>query len=526
MNLKSSIFLIAALLAAFDFPAYTQVTMSYDIATQCPQLADRYHLFGTINAGSGPQAAIFDWNRNGRMNIVLTRTNVTPNRTDIYEYDGIDSLGMARFSIVHTFPVYFSALCGEVPCPPTVVGFGDVTNNGLTDLLCWVPGDTLRVFEQQDSTSLPTQQRLRIWFLTNYAAQGEVRDFNGDGSREFLVNHRGAHALYKYDPTDSSLRLAWRDSVLGGGNWTYNSGRYAIGDFSGDSLTEFAGGNSYPGGPGNSNNAFVYVYEKKGNDQFVLSWSDTVQGVVDLWEHGSGGDLDSNGRVEFWVGGYTYTDRTIYKFYMYEAASNNSYDSMFVLNVRLPYLGTAGIGQIAFGDVDGDGRSEIALGTGDFVILLKVTGPGQFMPIACIPTGTRDSECWLTDIDQDGRAEIIMSGWFQGSGQTWFYKYDGPTEVLEPRGIFPPTIGLMQNYPNPFNSTTHIRYSLPARLQVQLSLYNILGQRVALLVNATQEEGKYKLEIDSDRYMLTSGIYFLRLATPTVSVSRKIIVLR
>lgn len=521
MKLRNSLnHRIVVLLAAVTSTTYGQVTMTYDIATQCPQLSNRVHLFGTINAGSpGPEAAIFDWNRNGRMDIVLTRNTVSPNRTDIYEFNGVDSLGMARFNIVHTFPVYFSPSCGEIPCPPYVIAIGDLTNNNLTDLICWGLTDTLRVYEQVDSTSFPTRERLRIAFRTNYVMQGEVRDFSGDGNRELLVNILGAHSLYKFRPTDSTLTIVWRDSVHGSGNWTFNGGRYAIGDFNGNGRIEFAGGNAYPGG---SNDAFAFVYENTAIDTFALIWSDTIQGVVNLFVHGSSGDLDSNGKVEFWVGGYTYTDRTLYKFCMYEAAANNSYDSVFVLTIRLPYLGTASIGEIAFGDVDGDGRSEVALSTGDYIIILKATGPNQFEPIACMPTGTGDSEVWLRDIDGDGKAEIIVSG----NGVTRFYKYDGPVSVPSTGDTFPPTVELFQNYPNPFNSSTRVYYTLPKRLQMQLALYNILGQKVVTLFDGSQDAGKHLIAIDSDKYSLASGVYLLQLTTPNVSVSRKITVLK
>jgi hypothetical protein len=518
---------LVALLSASHPTASSQVTMTYDIATQCPQLSGRVHLFGTINAGSpGPEAAIFDWNRNGRMDIVLTRTNVTPFRTDIYEFGGVDSLGTARFNIAYSFPVFFSQWCSSFPCPPYVVSIGELTANGLTNLVTWSATDTLRVFEQTELNSYPTRQRFRfhVQGLSNLVlTQGEIVDLDGDGKPELLINIENAHAIYEFNPIDSSLVLAWRDSAFGGGNWTINYGRYAVGDFDGDGLMEFAGGNSYPGG---SNDAFVFVYENAANNQFALTWSDTIRGVVNLWLHGSGGDLDSNGKVEFWVGGYTYTDRTLYKFYMYETTGNNSYDSVFVLTVRLPYLGTASVGEIGFGDVDGDGSNEIALSIGDYVLILKPRSPRNFEPIACIPTGTSDSEVWLKDIDGDGRAEIIVSRWFYGSPQTWFYKYDVPVFVPNMGDMFPPTVQLFQNYPNPFNSTTHVGYSLPARLPVQLSLYNILGQRVALLVDATQDAGNHTLEIDSDKNALASGMYVLRLITPIGSVSRKIIVLR
>ena len=55
---------------------------------------------------------------------------------------------------------------------------------------------------------------------------------------------------------------------------------------------------------------------------------------------------------------------------------------------------------------------------------------------------------------------------------------------------------LAQNYPNPFNPGTVIRFDIPVTAQVTLEVFNILGQRVALLVDQPLPQGRYDVEFD------------------------------
>ncbi|RCK74494.1 MAG: putative alpha-amylase [Ignavibacteriae bacterium] len=73
----------------------------------------------------------------------------------------------------------------------------------------------------------------------------------------------------------------------------------------------------------------------------------------------------------------------------------------------------------------------------------------------------------------------------------------------------PEKYSLYQNYPNPFNSLTTIKYSLPNASQVNLSVYNTLGQKVAILIDEKKDAGYHEVTFDAS--VLPSGVYFYRI---------------
>lgn len=78
---------------------------------------------------------------------------------------------------------------------------------------------------------------------------------------------------------------------------------------------------------------------------------------------------------------------------------------------------------------------------------------------------------------------------------------------------------LFENYPNPFNPTTKIRFGLPEKSKIQLSVYNILGQEVALLTNSIEEKGIH--EVNFDASSLSSGTYIYMLMAKSINGNRK-----
>jgi hypothetical protein len=83
---------------------------------------------------------------------------------------------------------------------------------------------------------------------------------------------------------------------------------------------------------------------------------------------------------------------------------------------------------------------------------------------------------------------------------------------------------LYQNYPNPFNPTTTIRYGLPQRSHVTLTVYNTLGQQVALLQNGEQGAGYHEVKFDARN--LGSGVYFYKLHAGDFVETRRLLLVR
>ncbi len=91
-------------------------------------------------------------------------------------------------------------------------------------------------------------------------------------------------------------------------------------------------------------------------------------------------------------------------------------------------------------------------------------------------------------------------------------------------GMLPQVYTLGQNYPNPFNPLTVIKYQLPRSDQVKLSVYDILGRELKVLVNKEQQAGYYQVEFDARN--LASGIYIYSLQTGRFVSVKKMIVIR
>jgi hypothetical protein len=89
--------------------------------------------------------------------------------------------------------------------------------------------------------------------------------------------------------------------------------------------------------------------------------------------------------------------------------------------------------------------------------------------------------------------------------------------------LLPKEFVLENNFPNPFNPSTTIRYGLPRKSQVSLTVYNTLGQQVSQLVSGEQEAGYHEVRFDASG--LSSGVYFYRLSTSSFVETKKLLLL-
>jgi Peptidase family C25/Secretion system C-terminal sorting domain len=108
-------------------------------------------------------------------------------------------------------------------------------------------------------------------------------------------------------------------------------------------------------------------------------------------------------------------------------------------------------------------------------------------------------------------------------------KSDTPTSVQEIHNTINEKYNLTQNYPNPFNPATTIRYSIPniandINQWITLIVYDILGSKIATLVDKTQTPGNYEITFDASN--LPSGIYIYSLSANNFMQTKKMILLK
>jgi predicted outer membrane repeat protein len=129
-------------------------------------------------------------------------------------------------------------------------------------------------------------------------------------------------------------------------------------------------------------------------------------------------------------------------------------------------------------------------------------------------------------LEPEPNGERINMGAYGGTAQAT--RTGIPTHVEEDRLT---TFFLSQNYPNPFNPLTTINYELPARSAggpitnyVELSIYNLLGKKVATLVNQKQAAGRYQVQWDGSGF--ASGVYYYRFSAGSFVETKKLVLLR
>ena len=83
---------------------------------------------------------------------------------------------------------------------------------------------------------------------------------------------------------------------------------------------------------------------------------------------------------------------------------------------------------------------------------------------------------------------------------------------------------MRQNYPNPFNPSTLIKYSVPESGLVKVSVYNLVGEEVSVLVNEIADAGYYEVTFNATN--LPSGTYFYKLQTGNTVQLKKMLLMK
>jgi hypothetical protein len=132
--------------------------------------------------------------------------------------------------------------------------------------------------------------------------------------------------------------------------------------------------------------------------------------------------------------------------------------------------------------------------------------PNMFL--FCLHTLRRENEDWLPVANEPAsvfRVDALPT-----------------TDIADTEKALPSDYTLSQNYPNPFNMSTNIEYSLTKQSRVYLSVYDILGHEIDVLVNQPQSSGHYRICWHADN-SIASGVYYYRLQTDYGTLSKRMV---
>ena len=236
-------------------------------------------------------------------------------------------------------------------------------------------------------------------------------------------------------------------------------------------------------------------------------------------------DIDADGDFDLFVGDFLGN----IEFYRNDGTAGNA---RFVLDTTR-YFGISVTSHAApaFADADGDGDLDLYVGSGDGALHFYRNDGSKDqanfvqdteLELAMLPRNTPV----LADFDGDGDADI-MAGNARG-GLTYFENLAVSTSILEQKSV-PGDFMLEQNYPNPFNPTTVIKYQLQRISNVELTIFNPIGQRVATLIEAVKSAGQHKVTWygrDDQNRPVASGVYLYRLRVGKAVQVRKMLLMR
>jgi hypothetical protein len=120
----------------------------------------------------------------------------------------------------------------------------------------------------------------------------------------------------------------------------------------------------------------------------------------------------------------------------------------------------------------------------------------------------------------------ICRTWYDGISYSHPGRHPGDFSIVEYHEYEKNYLGfsLKQNYPNPFSRVTNISYELAKPAHVDLSVFNMLGQKVTNLVNREMSVGSHSIEWNTDD--VSSGIYFLKLTVENNSITKKTLLVK
>jgi len=247
---------------------------------------------------------------------------------------------------------------------------GDSDGDGLLEILGNKKNVTF-LHESLEAGSYPTE---KIWEIEGIQG-GQIADMDMDGQKEIVSRNldTGEIVVYENRGHNSYLRAARLPNPTEGYNHLATSS--AISDLDGDGQMEIVVGDM---------DGDLYIYENTADDRYTHTWTGSVPNSS--IEYVVAGDLDGDGIDEFVVGAHATQPSNLARekskftrwvYTVFQNIGQNEYESVW----SQEFVGVKLKGGISTGDVDGDGRDEIAILVTPSLYVFQYVGPGIYVPL-------------------------------------------------------------------------------------------------------------------------------------------------
>jgi hypothetical protein len=480
----------------------------------------QYRFWGEIpvaNAWKG--ITIGDLDRNGKKEVygASKSTFGATIQSGIFEYQSDSTL-----KLVHQVP----------DSVRTGLAYADVDGDGLYDVVWMIVSysiNNLILLTQQDAHSLPTKFKS---FFDTVNTSGQPRrvtfyDINSDGRTEMIYYVDGGGGIF---PPSNQIavynKAREKFEVVYYNRPNHYSAGFVFGDFDQDGKQNIANGGI---------EGELFIYEHVAGNDYSVKLADTVptkNAYLSCMTH----DLDGNGKPELWMGGDFFSNGIgITRLVAYEAVGDDKYERKYQIDINGVFSFFAGM--MVAADLDNDGKEEIVVCVDQHVLVFKNTGGNNYAlwymkrnDLAAAGENSVYYEVTVSDIDSDGTPEIIigMDLLDQYKGIRYFsnvYKLNSTMGIERPEGKQVPSVfDVFQNYPNPFNPSTTITYYIPNSDRVNVSIFDVLGRLIAVLVDGAEQHGTHKVTWNAQNQH--SGVYFARVQLGGNTIVKKMLLLK
>lgn len=513
-----------------------------------------------LERGFGGIVAGVDFDGDGLPEIYACNTNMVDG-----SYELIPRLYKFEWNPINSSWDSVWGVTADIPLQNTwpALTWGDLDLDGKPELY-WGPVNNL------DASINPNPPRILVY---EYPGDGSDNMGVSDGFGGFLPNAKTTIVpdnMFNLRPIkfvvadvdfDGKPELIFADRAASSGN--YHVGVLSVDNIPDDGsgtetwTTEFSGlGDFTLAGTGNKWDVTVvppYVALANQDGRIFLLTYDTINGwIVNNPQSGVAGNNSSfKGSVWFpwsdgvrvYIGGWFnskvyYIDKPDFvdTLVSYQIADFKIFDQDTLSQLRL-------MGADGPGDLDGDGLPDMIFGSrggtsqpNAMIFRLEYldgdpTNPANYVASvvdsAIIPAGGDYDVICVANVDGDPESEVLYTQGYSRSNPTdepvpiviLDYQFT-PVSVERIADFIPTDIYLEQNYPNPFNPTTNIKFGITNAANVDLRIYDMLGNEVAVIVdNQFMNAGNYSAKFNADG--LSSGIYLYQLKAGDIKITKK-----